>query len=25
MATIRHGTVVARWSIDHPVHDLFPA
>lgn len=25
MATPRHGTVVARWSIDHPVHDLFPA
>ena len=25
MATTRHDTVVTRWSIDHPVHDLFPA
>jgi SRSO17 transposase len=24
MATTRHDTVVTRWSIDHPVHDLFP-
>ncbi|MGW8063979.1 hypothetical protein ACVV2G_17300 [Streptomyces ziwulingensis] len=24
MATTRHGTVVTRWAIDHPVHDLFP-
>uniref|UniRef100_UPI00359F4B5E hypothetical protein n=1 Tax=Streptomyces lunaelactis TaxID=1535768 RepID=UPI00359F4B5E len=25
MATNRHDTVVTRWSIDHPVHELFPA
>jgi hypothetical protein len=24
MATTRHDTVVTRWSIDHPVHELFP-
>ena len=24
MATTRHDTVVTRWAIDHPVHDLFP-
>jgi SRSO17 transposase len=24
MATSRHDTVVTRWSIDHPVHELFP-
>lgn len=24
MATTRHGTVVTRWALDHPVHDLFP-
>jgi SRSO17 transposase len=24
MATTRHDTVVTRWSIDHPVQDLFP-
>lgn len=24
MATTRHDTVVTRWSIDHPVRDLFP-
>ncbi|GGV50412.1 hypothetical protein GCM10010293_61390 [Streptomyces griseoflavus] len=23
MATTRHDTVVTRWAIDHPVHDLF--
>jgi hypothetical protein len=23
MATTRHDTVVTRWSIDHPVHELF--
>ena len=23
MATTRHDTVATRWSIDHPVHDLF--
>lgn len=23
MATTRHDTVVNRWAIDHPVHDLF--
>lgn len=22
-ATTRHGTVVSRWAMDHPVHDLF--
>jgi hypothetical protein len=25
MATTRHDTVVTRWAIGHPVHDLFPA
>ncbi|MFG3518330.1 IS701 family transposase [Streptomyces bobili] len=24
MATTRHDTVVTRWALDHPVHDLFP-
>ena len=24
MATTRHDTVVTRWAMDHPVHDLFP-
>ncbi|MET7685971.1 hypothetical protein [Streptomyces sp. NPDC005423] len=24
MATPRHDTVVTRWALDHPVHDLFP-
>ncbi|MBB5110152.1 SRSO17 transposase [Streptomyces spectabilis] len=24
MATTRHDTVVTRWAIDHPVHELFP-
>ncbi|ELS50361.1 putative IS4 family transposase [Streptomyces viridochromogenes Tue57] len=24
VATTRHDTVVTRWAIDHPVHDLFP-
>jgi hypothetical protein len=24
MANTRHDTVVTRWSIDHPVHELFP-
>ncbi len=24
MATTRHNTVVTRWAINHPVHDLFP-
>jgi hypothetical protein len=24
MATTRHDTVVTRWSLDHPVDDLFP-
>lgn len=23
MAATRHDTVVTRWAIDHPVHDLF--
>ncbi|WP_189716589.1 IS701 family transposase, partial [Streptomyces chryseus] len=23
MATTRHDTVVTRWAVDHPVHDLF--
>ncbi|MET9017039.1 IS701 family transposase [Streptomyces olivaceoviridis] len=23
MATTRHDTVITRWTIDHPVHDLF--
>lgn len=23
MATTRHDTVVTRWALDHPVHDLF--
>ncbi|SCK52026.1 DDE superfamily endonuclease [Streptomyces sp. LamerLS-316] len=24
VATTRHDTVVTRWAMDHPVHDLFP-
>ncbi|GCB48607.1 transposase [Streptomyces sp. NL15-2K] len=24
MATTRHDTVVIRWALDHPVHDLLP-
>lgn len=24
MATTRHDTVVTRWALDHPAHDLFP-
>jgi SRSO17 transposase len=24
MAATRHDTVVTRWAMDHPFHDLFP-